>query len=214
MTQYSDTEHVERRQGDELLPHNIFRYKFTEEFIERLSYFAKLHQHDDRHSFKDAWKIWIDENEDIITMEMNRLNNNQYSGDIIDKMYKSARYYYRTKNPIKKQPKMRRPYIGVNESLLSQMDGHIISHIHLPDYQPKRGFLHFCEENTDLLRENIQTICAKGITEVELIQNKIKKTYKNRYFMLLSNTRKKTNKITETNICINPTIDVCIIQSV
>ena len=175
-------------------PDNIFRYKFKEEFTEILSYFAKLHQHDDRVSFKEAWKVWTDENEEIVTTEINRLTELEYSGDILDKMYKSARYYYRKKSPIKHEPKERRPYICVHESLLRLMDSHIVSNIQNPDYQPKRGFLHFCEENLPALRQAIgHMMCIKKMDDLELIKLKLKKTYKNRSFMLLSNSRKMTN---------------------
>ena len=169
---------------EERLNFPIFRYKFSEELTEILSYFAKLHQHDDRHTFKEAWQVWTDENQEMILEEINRLKMNDYSGDILDKMYKSARYYYRKKSPVKPEPKKRRPYISIDDSLLKLMDAHILENIHREGYQPKTGFLLFCEANLHILKETIQTIFSKGITDIQIIQHKIKKTYKNRYFML------------------------------
>jgi len=42
----------------------------------------------------------------------------------------------------------------------------------------------FCKANEMILKESISKIFEQGIKDSELIENKIKKTYKNRYFML------------------------------
>ena len=92
-----------------LLPNLIYRFKFTEEFMEVLYEFSKIHQYDERKDFKEAWKIWVEENETIINQETTRLNDLGYKGDILDKMFKSARYYFRKKSSEKKQPTQRSP---------------------------------------------------------------------------------------------------------
>ena len=56
--------------------------------------------------------------------------------------------------------------------------------------KPSDSFLHFCEENKDLLKQEIIYLISNGFKEKQVIENKIKKTYKNRYFILV----KKTNK--------------------
>ena len=61
---------------------SIFRYKFTEEFMIELYNFSKIHQYDDRKTFKDSWNTWVEENEDVIQSEINRLTNLDYKGDI------------------------------------------------------------------------------------------------------------------------------------
>jgi len=167
------------------LPINTYRYKFSEEFMIELYNFSKIHQHDDRESFKDAWKVWVEDNEDIVKQEMLSLTENNYNGDIMDKMFKSARYYFRKKSTEKKEPKERRKYIHVDEGLLKCMDAHIINNINDPDYQPKKGFDKFCNENVAALRNTVQNICLTGMNDPKLIQEKIKKTYKNRYFILV-----------------------------
>ena len=62
------------------------------------------------------------------------------------------------------------------------MDDHIEENIHNENYQPKTGFILFCKANEILLKETLTKIVEQGIKDIELIQNKIKKTYKNRYF--------------------------------
>lgn len=81
---------------------NIFRFKFKDEFTGELYKFAKIHQYDHRKDFKEAWKIWLEENTEIVEEEVRRLTNLRYDGDILDKMFKSARYYFRKKSTEKK----------------------------------------------------------------------------------------------------------------
>ena len=165
---------------------NIYRYKFTIEFMEELYRFSKIHQYDHRHDFKEAWNVWINENEECVYSEVRRLMNIGYDGDILDKMFKSARYYFRKKNMDKKELKKRKVYIGTNKELIEAMDSHIQSSLVQRDYKPSAGFLDFCKKNTELIKEEIQILVKNGMTETAEIQDKIKKTYKNRYFMLIT----------------------------
>ena len=113
--------------------------------MEELYEFSKIQQYDERKDFKEAWKIWIEENEDIINQETLRLDNLGYKGNVIDKMFKSARYYFRNKSTDKKEPKQRRQYISVTRELLNAMDNHIEKNMFNEDYQPKTGFILFCK---------------------------------------------------------------------
>ena len=163
----------------------IFRFKFTDEFISELSQFAKIHQYDDRHEFKEAWNNWVEENQDLVDTESRNLINNGYNGDVLDKMFKSARYYFRKKSTEKKDPVVRRTYINVDKQLLDAMDEHIMENIDDDDYQPKNGFTDFCNSNIELLKKVVNEICQSGIKDAREIEDKIKKTYKNRYFVLV-----------------------------
>ena len=162
----------------------IFRFKFTEEFMSELYKFSKIHQYDHRKDFKEAWNIWIEDNADIIQTEDERLLRLGYEGETLDKMFKSARYYFRKKNPIKQEPKKRRQYINVPHDLLAAMDSHVVKHLGKNDYQPKTGFLSFCIENDVVLKQTVSKIVEQGIKDPRVIQDKLKKTYKNRYFLL------------------------------
>ena len=168
------------------LDHTIYRFKFTEDFMAELYKFAKIHQYDHRKDFKEAWTKWTDENSDIITNETERLLALGYKNEdnIDDKMFKSARYYFRKKSPVKPEPKPRRQYISVDPELLSAIDQHIIVN---NDCKPEAAFVLFCKDNEQILRQTIGQICSQGINDSQLIQQKIKKTYKNRYFLLLRN---------------------------
>jgi hypothetical protein len=164
----------------------IFRFKFTEEFMEELYSFSKIHQYDGRKDFKEAWEIWTEAYSEIVESETERLHHLGYEGDVLDKMFKSARYYFRKKSPIKPEPKQRRPYINVTHDILAAMDQHIAASIGSDEYQPKNGFISFCINNEAVLKQTISKIFEQGIRDAVTIQEKLKKTYKNRYFLLIT----------------------------
>lgn len=165
---------------------NIYRYKFDEKFTVELFNFAKIHQYDQRKDFKEAWTVWIEENDDIVNEETRRLKNLGYNGSVPDKMFKSARYYFRQKSTEKKAPKERRDYVGSRKELLDAMDDHIKKQSNKKDCKPSDGFDEFCKENRDVLNEEVKMLCKNGFNDAVEIKNKIKKTYKNRYFLIVN----------------------------
>jgi len=164
---------------------SIYRYKFTQNFMDELYKFSKIHQYDDRVSFKEAWEHWVEESEELVEGETLRLEDLGYEGDVLDKMFKSARYYFRKKSTTKPEPKERRKYIGVQKDLLDAMDTHIKTGINSDEYKPSDGFNHFCINNIDVLKAEIDRLLENNIDSDEIMK-KIKKTYKNRYFIKIS----------------------------
>ena len=138
---------------------NIFRFKFTDDFTNELFKFSKIHQYDHRKDFKEAWNLWTENNDDIVSDEIRRLSNLGYEGDILDKMFKSARYYFRKKSTEKKEPTARRDYIGVQQELLDAIDDHIKSRINDDNYKPSDGFDEFCKSNISILKEEVSFLC-------------------------------------------------------
>ena len=164
----------------------IYRYKFSDEFVGELYKFSKIHQYDHRKDFKEAWQLWIDEKDDIVSNEERLLSSSGYDGDILDKMFKSARYYFRKKSTEKKEPAKRRKYCGLAKDVLDAMDKHIASNITNDDYKPSTGFESFCAINSTLLKEESTRLITNGFKDSDEIHEKLKKTYKNRYFMFIS----------------------------
>lgn len=162
----------------------IYRFKFTDDFMSQLHSFSKIHQYDDKKTFKDAWSEFTLENELLVNTEIRRIAQLGYEGDIMDKMFKSARYYFRKKSNVKNEPKERRQYITFDNKLLDAMDKHILQNLKNEEYQPKTGFTNFCKENETLVRENVAKLYENGLTDSKTIEDKFKKTYKNRYFMI------------------------------
>jgi hypothetical protein len=164
----------------------IYRYNFSVLFIEELYKFSKIHQYDDRKSFKEAWETWLETNDELVTEETDRLIRLGYTGNIVSKMYKSARFYFRKKSTEKKAPKKRCDYVGITKQLLEAIDLNIKSMINEPNFKPSDGFEKFCNQNIDLLKEEVKQLIREGISNSEVIKKKIKKTYKNRCFIIIS----------------------------
>jgi hypothetical protein len=174
---------VDTIQPDNKPANTIYRYKFREEFVGELYKFSKIHQYDHRKDFKEAWQLWLDDNDVIVSNEERILSSSGYDGDILDKMFKSARYYFRKKSTEKKEPVKRRKYCGLSKDVLDAMDNHIASNINNDDYKPSAGFEAFCTTHSTLLQDESTRLITKDSVE---IHEKLKKTYKNRYFMFIS----------------------------
>ena len=159
------------------------RFKFSENVINELHYFGKLHQYDTREQYNDAWSVWLEEKNDIIREETRRLEETGYEGNIADKLYKSARYYYRKKSSEKIEPKSRRKYVTLDKSILQSMDNHIQNNSKKADYTPKLYYEEYCREHKEVLASEIERILNNDELSEAVIQDKFKKTYKNRYYL-------------------------------
>ena len=159
----------------------IYRFKFTEDFTSILFQFAKIHQFDDRHAFKESWERWIENNNSSINNEMSRLHELGYEGDILNKMFKSARYYFRKKSTNKKDPKERRKYIHLDRVILDSMDEHIDS---LDKISPADAFIDYCKQYSEEIKTEANRLHNNTDLTNEDISTKFKKTYKNRYFQI------------------------------
>lgn len=177
----------------------VFRFNLSDEMVDALLQFSKMHQFDDRHSYADAWNEWKN-NTDISNMlahEIERLQSLDYKGSaesIENKIFKSGRYYFRNKSFVKVPPKPRGKYISVSKELICAMDEHIARRINNGgnnDGQflsfpasPADLFSEFCKRCVDILKKEIdRLIDLEPFSEdPALIISKIKKTYKNRAF--------------------------------
>tara|TARA_B100000925_G_C21923923_1_gene437183 strand:- start:28 stop:606 length:579 start_codon:yes stop_codon:yes gene_type:complete len=170
---------------DKTLP--IYRYKFSETVVSILTEFGKTHQYDPKKIYKEAWETFIVDNEEVLQREARRLYELGYIGDCYDKMYKSARYYFRKKSLTKTDPKQRRKYISCDRDVLDAMDEHISSNIKEKgnNFKPSDGYDDFVMNNQNMILEEITRMIESGFTDKTAIVKKIKKTYKNRYFQII-----------------------------
>ena len=148
----------------------IYRFKFSIEFSEKLSNFAKIHQYDERKDYKESWNEWCENNSELIENEINRHEEKGYGGDMKSKMYNSARYYYRNKSISKKVPVKRRDYSHIGKENLHKIDEFIKENKNM---KPSIGFEIYYETNR--IRHN-------SIVEEENYKSMLKKTYKNRCY--------------------------------
>jgi hypothetical protein len=163
----------------------IFRFKFEENVIDEMNYFAKLHSHDSRDDFKEAWELWTKENESLITRETTRLQELGYKGDVVQKMYKSVRYYFRKKDDSLKNniPKQRKTYVGIGNDMLEKIDNFINLYGSDEMFKPSTYLIRFIEENLyDLEKEASKMEESYNLQRNEY-EAKLKKTFKNRYYL-------------------------------
>jgi hypothetical protein len=178
----------------------IFRYKLSDNIMLLITQFAKMHQYDDRHSYKEAWHEWLNDNSEVIEREISRLEQLGYKGDVNDKMFKAGRYYFREKESLEKNNKnqntnscnddkddnnAKRTYCVMNPDVIKAMDKHLQSIMTQPNFKPAHGYKQFCEQHMTLLREEIARLVQEELyMTAEKMAEKIKKTYKNRYYIL------------------------------
>ena len=160
-----------------------YRYKFTDNIVAMLTAFAKMHAHDDRHTYREAWNDWWIANAEVLETESRRLYNLGYTGDVQDKMYKAGRYYFRAKSPTKPDPQERRAYISMSTEIIEAMDAHIASVITKEAFTPANGYDWFCASHLDLLRTEVHRLQTENVLTADDLVLKVKKTYKNRYFL-------------------------------
>ena len=162
----------------------IYRFKFSSQFQKQLVAFSDIHRYDEVPTFIESWKRWCSSNSNIINEEQIRLKQLGCTKDIQNKMYKSVRYYFKNKSSEDKEQVKRRKYISLSSDLLEDMSRHIQKVAFKECYKPQYAYNNFISNdlyNTHLNNETNKLI-ELGMNECD-IENKIKKTYKNRYFL-------------------------------
>ncbi len=160
----------------------VYRHKFSELIIQEIVAFTNTHRYDDPETFKECWDEWVKDNQEIISREENRLKSNGYIGDVLLKMYKSARYYYKNKSLEKNEPKKRKKYISLDKNLIKIIDTFIKDEGFKS--KPSQSYDNFI--NNDKYKERLEiekNRLLKERVDEEEFYKKIKKTYKNRYFI-------------------------------
>ena len=114
------------------------RFVYTDEITELLNNFANEHHNDERKKFKTEWNNWVQQKEikDKLSNEVERLKKLGMENDIMDKMFKSVKYYYckKLQNKIKppSRPKLQvKNYTTLSYKILTTMDEHIYNFIGL-----------------------------------------------------------------------------------
>ena len=73
---------------------SVFRFKFNQDINCILQQFAAVHHGDDLEEFKDSWDTFLETYRTTIDIEMQRLQDLGFTGDVENKMFVSVRYYY------------------------------------------------------------------------------------------------------------------------
>lgn len=173
---------------DSSLP--IYRFKFSDPFMDLLRNFANNHRFDEPSVFKERWVRWSynDTNITEIIKEEKRLVDSGYNGDIEDKMFKTVRYYLKNKSVEKKEPKKRRKYVSICKNIIESMDQHIEENAMSENMKPAVAYNNYSSHSvySDMIDKEVDRLIHLEMNEVSAI-NKIKKTYKNRYYLQQKN---------------------------
>lgn len=167
----------------------VYRFKFSKDVLSALTDFSCQHQESTRIEFQDEWEKWAIENKELIDMEERRLMNMGFDGSISEKMYKSARYYYtkKAKSPgDKKEPVRRREYVKLDKEVLSMMDSHLESSL-VNDkitFKPSTGYNDFITSHKAEYESEVSRLLATSDLSRKDAMDKLKKTYKNRYYVM------------------------------
>ena len=184
---------------------HILRFKLSDNIVELINEFAIKNKSLERKEYKKEWNKWMELNERVINEEIERMNKLGYNECIKDKMFKSGRYYFRKKhtcmpvtnvkpndieglararangtdtNEVVAKAQKKRLYIKLSNTILNSMDSHIKKY---EEYTPANGHKHYCLNHIDLLRKEKKEC---GMENIDEFLKKIKKTYKNRYFII------------------------------
>jgi hypothetical protein len=148
------------------------RFIFSESFISHLYEFSKIHQYDERKIFKSEWEKWTNEEtiREIINEEIHRLSNQGFKGDILNKMFTSARYYFRKKSIREKEsksepepepqsepepePNQKKQKERIPKEWLTKMDHHILQQVkintnlktNISEIKPYDSFIEYCNQ--------------------------------------------------------------------
>lgn len=184
-----------------------YRFDFTEEFGQVLSAFAAQHKNAARKTFKSEWNLWCEmpDIKEQISLEITNMKRNGFEGDILDKMFKSARYYHRKNvtrpKPIKCKTEPKRHSNRFTKGLLDIMDTHIEYYISTQINKSKmradtrislsqsEGYNLFCEtRQDDIYAELLDIKGHRGIMDAQIMSDKLKKAYKTRFYTKRKNS--------------------------
>lgn len=194
----SSNKPIDEKTSNIVIP--VLRFNFTSSIMNELSSFAKIHKHDTRADFKNAWNLWIQNNQQIIHTETLRLQQLGFTGIVIDKMFKSVRYYFRQKTDAHTPQPTRKKYECIHKPVLSAIDKQIITIIQnnatnsndekttcVSSISPAYAFDMFCTDHFNLIHDAIRIYYSTDIISISkdmiiTYVNKLKKTYKNRFY--------------------------------
>ena len=193
------------------------RLDFSTNCVDQLEEFSRIHRYDDRKSFKEAWIQWIQQKDTqtMIDEEYCFAKNTQILEEplskkiLLDKMFKSVRYYHRKKwlqntsvqNPLQQPHAKNKPppkQKGFSKEFLAVIDKSIQDQVHQQNHKQKKQeipdnhiitltqkdlFDGFCETyKKEIFQECISQKEINGPETLDTIVSRLKKTVKNRYY--------------------------------
>jgi len=188
---------------------------FSEDFSKMLHSFSKEHCAETLKQFRQSWQMWVSTHEikQKIKLEIYKMRTNNFMGtddEITQKIYTSARFYYRKKEKREKkeqkeqkeqkesedQSKTKKPYIGFSQEFIQLMDNEIKNKIlgtaeqdTIIKLNQRTAFNQFTQTHIDKIDEELGLLKQKYDELFENfiakdIANKLKKAYQNRFYSI------------------------------
>lgn len=181
----------------------LHRFPMSKDMTELIFEFSKIHEYDDRKTYKEQWQIWT-KCQDItsqIDTELTRLQWQGFKGDkseLINKMFISSKYYYRNIKTIEYSAETvpRKEYTKLSAEYLISMDEWLANN-QRPHCSPAQLFVLYCNENKAFLQTEIQTLRQMAGSDLDATETemKFKKTFRNRELILRKKYAKSNNNI-------------------
>jgi len=187
----------------EQVDRSIYRFKLSPHIIELLTNFSRLHMYSSREVFKDKWKEWLIINREVVDIEKKRLKDLGCTKNIDEKMYTATRYYFKKKEA--KETKetnatktttattatttKRSGYVVLDHELVAKMDSYI-KESYCKEFKPSTSYTIFMDLNKDKIDREVERLLKIEIGKLDTrdkCREKIKKTFKNRCFVLEKN---------------------------
>jgi len=188
-------------QGDR----SIYRFKLSPHIIELLTNFSRLHMYSSREVFKDKWKEWLIINREVVDIEKKRLKDLGCTKNIDEKMYTATRYYFKKKETKETKEETnattattatattatkRSGYVVLDHELVAKMDNYI-KETYNKEFKPSTSYMLFMDLNKDKIDREVERLLKIEIGKLDTrdkCREKIKKTFKNRCFVLEQNS--------------------------
>ena len=164
----------------------MIKYIFSEEFSKVIHEFSKEHYREPLKIFRESWKLWTSNNDIQIKIKeeiekMRKTNIMWTDEEITQKIYTSARFYYRKKEKKEKKQtkenKNTKPYIGFTKEFIRLIDNKIKEEI-LQKTQTEENNRQDIETNIILHQKQIFHIFTlEHIKEINEELAKLKKKY-------------------------------------
>ena len=170
----------------------IYRFKFNKELLDSIKEFSKLHSNDNCDDFLDAFHLWKRVNNEIISLEEKRILDLGFNGNIEEKIYKSARYYFKNKKntTYKLNKQLKTNYIPRNPVFFKMME----TYINKNPIKASLLYKEFINETDTYILSEINTEIVRlktfELNQTECLQ-KIKKMFNNAYYKIKKQLKKQ-----------------------
>ena len=158
-----------------------YRLNFSKDFQNRVISISESVKDDSLNDFKIKLEIWCLRNEDLIEREYINLRSMGYEGDIKEKIFKSSRYYFSKKDGKKTEVKKRKKYTVKNNKLIEKIKNHVSEQD--KSLKPSHAYNNFYEIHKNYINNYKDDLMVKENYSEKEAFNKIKKIYKNKFYI-------------------------------